>query len=48
MSGSLFQGTPQAATSYVTTTQEMPKWLQDAIYNQIQVATNVANRPYTP
>jgi len=48
MSGSLFQGTPQAATSYVTSTQEMPKWLQDAIYNQIQVSTNVANRPYAP
>lgn len=46
--GSLFQGAPQAATSYVTTTQEMPKWLQDAIYNQIQTSTNIANRPYTP
>ncbi len=45
---SLFQGAPQTATSYVTTTQEMPKWLQDAIYNQIQTATNIANRPYTP
>lgn len=48
MSGSLFQGSPQTASSYVTTTQEMPRWLQDAIYNQIQVSTNVANRPYTP
>ncbi len=44
---SLFQGTPQTATSYVTNTSEMPKWLQDAIYNQIQLATNVANRPYS-
>ena len=48
MSGSLFQGTPQTATSYVTSTQEMPRWLQDAIYNQIQLSTNIANRPYTP
>jgi len=48
MSGSLFQGRPQTATSYVTTTQEMPRWLQDAIYNQVQLATNVANRPFTP
>lgn len=45
---SLFQGSPQTATSYVSTTSEMPRWLQDAIYNQIQVATNVANRPFTP
>lgn len=44
---SLFQGSPQTATSYVSTTSEMPKWLQDAIYNQIQLATNVANRPYS-
>ena len=48
MSGSLFQGRPQTATSYVATTQEMPRWLQDAIYNQIQLATNVANRPFSP
>jgi hypothetical protein len=44
--GSLFDGTPQTATSYVSQTSEMPKWLQDAIYNQIQVATNLANKPY--
>ena len=42
---SLFQGDPQKATSYVTTTSESPKWMQDAIYNQIQLATNVANTP---
>lgn len=46
--GSLFQGTPQTATSYTTTNTETPKWLQDAIYNQIQMATNVANTPYQP
>ena len=46
--GSLFQGEPQTATSYVTTTSELPKWQQDALYNQVQWATNTANRPYTP
>jgi hypothetical protein len=45
---SLFQGEPQTATSYVTTTSELPKWQQDALYNQVQWATNAANRPYTP
>lgn len=44
--GSLFTGTPQTATSYTTTSSETPKWLQDAIYNQIQLATNIANTPY--
>jgi hypothetical protein len=43
---SLFQGSPQTATSYATSTTETPKWMQDAIYNQIQWATNVANTPY--
>lgn len=42
---SLFQGDPQKATSYTTSTSETPKWMQDAIYNQIQWATNVANKP---
>jgi len=45
---SLFQGEPQKATSYVTSTTETPKWLQDAIFNQIYQATNVANTPFTP
>ena len=44
--GSLFQGAPQTATSYTTSSTETPKWMQDAIYNQIQLATNVANTPY--
>jgi hypothetical protein len=44
--GSLFQGTPQTATSYTTSTTETPKWMQDAIYNQIQIAQNIANRPF--
>lgn len=44
--GSLFQGSPQTATSYAQSTTETPKWMQDAIYNQIQWAQNVANKPY--
>ena len=44
--GSIFEGTPQTASSYVTSTSETPKWLQDAIYNQIQWAQNTANMPY--
>lgn len=45
---SLFQGSPQTATSYTTSTSETPKWMQDAIYNQIQVAQGIANAPYQP
>jgi len=44
--GSLFTGTPQTATSYVTSTSETPKWLQDAIYTQIQNASQVAATPF--
>ena len=44
--GSLFQGSPQTATSYATSSTETPKWMQDAIYNQIQVAQNIANKPF--
>lgn len=44
--GSLFQGSPQTATSYATSSTETPKWMQDAIYNQIQIAQNIANKPY--
>lgn len=40
----LFGGTP--APTYVKTTTDQPKWLQDAIYNQINTATTVANMPY--
>jgi len=42
----LFGGTPQAASSYTTNTSETPKWMQDAIYNQVNWATNVAQTPY--
>src|SRR5574343_857616 len=44
--GSLFQGKPLTAKSYVKSTTETPEWLQDAIYNQIYLATGVANTPY--
>ena len=44
----LFQGDPQKAKTYVTSTTETPTWLQDAIYNQIYQSTNVANTPFTP
>lgn len=43
---SLLQGTPLPTSSYVSSTQDYPKWMQDALYNQIQSATNVANTPY--
>lgn len=43
---SLFGGTPTQASSYVTSTSESPKWMQDAIFSQIQAATNVAATPY--
>jgi len=44
--GGIFEGSPQTATSYATSSTETPKWMQDAIYNQIQWAQNIANRPY--
>lgn len=43
---SLFTGTPQTATSYVTSSTDTPKWMQDAIFNQIQWSQNIANKPY--
>lgn len=45
---SLFSGTQQSAPSYSSTSTETPKWMQDAIYNQIYQATNVAAAPYQP
>jgi len=41
-------GTAQTAPSYATTSTETPTWMQDAIYNQIQQATNIAQTPYQP
>lgn len=43
---SIFTGTPLKATDYSTTSADTPKWLQDAIYNQVQLATVVASTPY--
>lgn len=42
----LLTGTPLSSTQYVSTTTDYPKWMQDAIYKQIQSAQNVANMPY--
>jgi hypothetical protein len=43
---SLFTGTPLTATDYSTTSADTPKWLQDAIYNQVQMANVAASAPY--
>jgi len=43
---SLTTGTAVQAPSYSTSSTETPTWMQDAIYNQIQQATNVAQTPY--
>lgn len=44
----LFQGVAQNVPTdqKVTQSTEYPKWLQDAIYNQINTATAIANTPY--
>ena len=44
----LFSGTANKAPSYVKSTSETPKWMQDALYNQINTATTIANQPYQP
>jgi uncharacterized protein YjbJ (UPF0337 family) len=46
MADTLFQGAPQTATSYVKSANEQPKWMQDAIYNNVTAAANIANTPY--
>ena len=46
--GSLFTGSPLLAPSYTTSTTQTPTWMQDAIYNQIQISQNLANTPYQP
>jgi len=43
----LFQGSPQAATSYSSSTSQSPQWMQDAVYNQVQMARNVAAAPFS-
>jgi hypothetical protein len=45
---SLLQGTPLKATSYTTSSTETPKWMQDAIYNQVQLSQQAAAMPYQP
>lgn len=42
----VFSGTPQTATSYTSSSTETPKWMQDAIYTQVQLASNLAAQPY--
>ena len=45
---SAFEGVAQTVPEgkYATTANEMPKFMQDAIYNQIQLAQNIAQTPY--
>jgi hypothetical protein len=43
---SLFSGVPVNAPSYSKSTTETPQWMQDAIYNQVQWAQNLAATPY--
>jgi hypothetical protein len=42
----LFNGDPQSATSYSASSTETPKWMQDAIYNQVNWSQNIANKPF--
>jgi hypothetical protein len=45
--GSIFEGTPQTSKQGTTlSTNLTPQWMQDAIYNQVQWAQNIANTPY--
>ena len=43
---SLLSGTPQTAFSTTTSNTQTPEWMQRAIYDQIQLAQNVAATPY--
>lgn len=42
----LFQGTPQAAPSYATTTSDVPKWLQDYTVDLFSQQRAVSSLPY--
>lgn len=42
----LFQGTPQAAPSYTTTTSDVPKWLQDYTVDLFSQQRAVSSLPY--
>lgn len=43
---SLLSGTPGSTTSTVST--QTPPWMQDAIFNTVSWAQNLANKPYVP
>ena len=43
----LFQGTPQAAPSYSSTTTDVPKWLQDYTVDLFSQQRAVSSLPYT-
>lgn len=43
---SLFDGTPITATTSSQSTTQTPKWMQDAIYNQVQNVQNVSSLPF--
>lgn len=43
---SLLSGSPGSSTTTVST--QTPPWMQDAIYNTISWAQNLANKPYVP
>lgn len=44
----LFQGAPQSAPSYTTSTSEVPQWLQDYTVDLFSQARGVAGLPYRP
>ena len=44
----LFDGKPNVSSSQTMQTTEVPTWMQDAIYNQIQWSQNLANKDYQP
>lgn len=46
MASSFTQGTPLSSFSTTASSTETPKWMQEAIYNQIYAAGNVAQTPY--
>lgn len=43
---SLFSGTPITAQTSSQTTTQVPQWMRDAIYNQVQTVQNVASLPF--
>ncbi len=43
---SLFTGTPVTAATSSQSTTQVPQWMRDAIYNQVQTVQNVASLPF--